>query len=98
MQDDYGVTVNATKAQIEDFKESVLWTDICRELDFWVEGFNREADSIVDRVKAENLSTAATLTWIGNLDGRKRTVEYVKQILDVFLNIIEEREKEANNE
>ena len=36
--EDYEVQVNATKNQIEEFKESVLWQDIKRELDFWVEG------------------------------------------------------------
>jgi len=95
MKDNYTVQVNATRHQIEEFKESILWSDICKELDFWTEGFNREEVSIVDKIATENLSTAATLTLVGSIDGRKKAVAYFKQILDVFLNILEEKENDT---
>jgi len=97
MDEDYGVRINATKSQIEEFKSSVLWNDICHELDFWVEGFNNEESSIVDKVINENLSTAATLTLMGDLDGRKKTVMYIKGILDVFLSMIEEKNNDTRH-
>ena len=89
------IEVSATKAQIEEFRESLLWKDICRELDFWAEGFGKEEETVVDRVASDNLSTAATLTLIGSIDGRKKAVAYFKQILDVFLNILEEKEDDS---
>ena len=92
---EYDIDINATKAQIENLKESLIWKDICRELDFWVEGFNSEENSIVDRIAAENLSTPATLTLLGSIDGRKKAVLYFKSILDIFLTIIEERENDS---
>ena len=92
---EYDIEINATKAQIENLKESLIWKDICRELDFWVEGFNSEENSIVDRIATENLSTPATLTLLGSIDGRKKAVLYFKSILDIFLTIIEERENDS---
>lgn len=95
--EEFGMKVYSTKAQIENFKESLIWKDICRELDFWVEGFNHEAESIVDTIKNENLSTAATLTWIGNIDGRKKAVEYMKQLPDIFLSILNDAKEEKED-
>ena len=95
MKDNYAVEINATIHQIEEFKNSILWSDICRELDFWAEGFNQEDISVVDKIATENLSTAAALTLIGSIDGRKKAVAYFKQILDVFLNILEEKEDDT---
>lgn len=91
---EYEIRVDATKAQIEGLKNSLVWHDICRELDFWAEGFNSEENSIVDRISTENLSTPATLTLLGSIDGRKKAVAYFKNILDVFLNILEEKEND----
>lgn len=96
MDEDYSIKVNATKSQVEDFKSSILWQDICRELDFWAEGFNNEQDSIVDRIASENLSTPATLTLLGSIDGRKKAVSYFKNILDIFLEILESNKGEEN--
>ena len=98
MEEDYKVKVNATRGQIEEFKNSILWQDICQECDFWAEGFDREEKSVVDRIAAENLSTAATLTLIGSIDGRKKAVAYFKNILDVFLNVLEEKEDDSEPE
>jgi hypothetical protein len=89
--------VNATRGQIEDFKESVLWNDMIRELTAWKEGFNREMLSIVDDAASENSSTASILLHMGDLNGRQKAVDYFLSILDVFLNAleIEKEDKEA---
>lgn len=84
-----GIVVNATKMQIEEFKESILWQDITRELDFWSEGFAREQDAIVDNAEKDNPSTASVLLHYGDINGRKKSVTYFKQILDVFLDVLE---------
>ena len=88
-----GITVNATKGQIEDFKESILWQDITRELDFWLEGFAKEQDSITDDARSNNPSTASVLLHLGDINGRKKAVAYFKQILDVFIDVLEDKKK-----
>ena len=84
-----GVEVNSTKAQIRRFKKSILWDDITKELDFWAEGFAMERDAIVDNAASENPSTAAVLLHLGDINGRKKAVAYFKQILDVFIDVLE---------
>jgi len=98
MKDSTSITINATKAQIEEFKESVLWNDITRELDFWLEGFAREQDSIVDNASSDNPSTASVLLHLGDINGRKKAVSYFKQILDIFLEILEEKNNDTRRD
>ena len=86
------VDINATKDQIEDFKSSILWSDITKELEIWKEGFNDEMMSIVDETADNNSSTASVLLHIGDLNGRQKAVDYMLSILDVFLSIIETKE------
>lgn len=81
--------VNATRNQIEDFKESILWNDIINELSDWKVGFNHEMVSIVDSAASENPSTASVLLHMGDLNGRQKAVDYFLSILDVFLDILE---------
>lgn len=92
--------VNATRGQIEDFKESVLWNDMTKELMDWQEGFNREMMSIVDDAASENPSTASVLLHMGDLNGRQKAVDYFLSILDVFLDILESEkdDKEVSDE
>lgn len=85
--------VNATRGQIEDLKESVLWNDITKELADWQEGFNREMMSIVDDAASENPSTASILLHMGDLNGRQKAVDYFLSILDVFLDILDSDKK-----
>ena len=84
--------INATKDQIEEFKSSILWSDIVKELESWKEGFNDEMASIVDNSVDENPSTATVLLHMGDLNGRQKTVDYMISILDVFLSILETKE------
>ena len=85
------VTVNATKDQIEEFKESILWADIVRELTVWKQGFNDEMMSIVDTSYENNSSTAVTLLHMGDLNGRQKTVDYILALPDVFLQILQDK-------
>ncbi len=86
------IGINATKDQIEEFKSSILWSDIVRELESWKEGFNDEMASIVDNSVDANPSTATVLLHMGDLNGRQKTVDYMISILDVFLSILETKE------
>jgi len=84
------VTINATLENIADFKESVLWNDITRELTAWKEGFDREMSTIVDDAEKTNPSTASVLLHMGDLNGRQKAVDYVLSILDVFTDLKKE--------
>jgi hypothetical protein len=88
------ISVRATKQQILDFKESILWKDIVEELTMWKKSFNAEMLSIVDEAASDNPSTATVLLHLGDLNGRQKAVDYMLGILDVFLSIIESKEQE----
>ena len=95
MEEDYDVRVYATKTQIEEFKDSVLWQDICRELDFWAEGLIHEKESLPEKIVRENLSTAASLILYASTDERKAAIKYFKRIPDVFLEILEAKKDDS---
>lgn len=94
------IKINATKDQIEDFKDSVLWNDIVTELTTWKQGFNSEMLSIVDDASNTNPSTASVLLHMGDLNGRQKAVDYILSLPDVFLQILEDRKptKEVSDE
>jgi len=91
------VRVNATKDQINELKESVLWNDIVNELTMWKQGFNDEMMTIVDDSRDLNSSTAAVLLHMGDLNGRQKAVDYLLSLPDVFLQILEDK-KSTNKE
>ena len=90
------VRVQATKGEIESFKESVLWLDIVTELESWKKGFNDEMLSIVDNAATENPTSASVLLHMGDLNGRQKAVDYMLSLLDVFIDILESRKKTNN--
>ena len=91
------IKLRTTTSAIEEFKESILWEDIKRELGTWKEGFKIEQDCIVDDAAENNPSTASVLLHMGDLNGRIKAVDYVLGILDVFTDILN-LEKEIDEE
>jgi len=87
------VKLRATKDSIKKLVESILWQDIVNELEFWKEGFQLEQDSIVDDAETENPSTASVLLHMGDIHGRKKAVDYMIGLPDVFLGILETNEE-----
>ena len=92
------VRVNATKDQINELKESVLWLDIVNELTMWKQGFNDEMMTIVDDSRDLNSSTAAVLLHMGDLNGRQKAVDYLLSLPDVFLQILEDKKQPTDKE
>ena len=84
------VTVRATRDQIKEFKESILWKDIKRELGMWRKGFRNESKLIVNDAVDNNLSTASVLLHMGDLDGRVKAVDYLLSLPSIFLQILED--------
>jgi len=92
---EFGVQVDSTKGQIEEFKSSILWRDFQRELKFWAEGFNNEMKSIVDNAESSNPSTASVLLHMGDLNGRIKAVKYMLNLPDVFLDVLEAKKDDT---
>jgi len=88
------VVIGATRTQIEEFLESVLWNDIVTELNIWKLGFEQEMMSIVDDAADNNPSTASVLLHMGDLNGRSRAVDYMLSMPNVFLDILETQKEE----
>ena len=82
--------VRATRDQIEEFLNSILWKDIKRELGYWKKGFSGEMMGIVSSAEAENPSTAAVLMHMGDINGRIKAVDYLLELPKVFLQILED--------
>lgn len=99
-ESNYGeIAINSTKIQIEEFKDSLIWKDMVNELDVWKKGFDIERANIVDDAATDNPSTASVLLHLGDINGRIKTVEFVKNLPDIFLEIIAIRtEEEKLNE
>ena len=95
MEDDRVPTVTATKGQIQDFVESVLWSDIKRELNAWKKGFDGEYDGMIENADEDNPSTAAVLLHMGDIHGRKKAVDYMLVLPDIFLQLLEEQKNDT---
>lgn len=85
------VNVRATKDQIHEFLESILWKDIKRELGAWKTGFKNEMMNIVSEAEGENPSSATVLMHMGDIHGRVKAVEYLLELPHVFLQILEDQ-------
>ena len=92
------VRVRVTKGDIEEFKKSILWKDMRRELMAWKKGFNAELGSIVDNAATTNPSSATVLMHIGDINGRMKTVDYMLSLPDVFIGILESEESKSRDE
>lgn len=91
------ITVNSTKDQLKDFKDSIIWSDIVRELTAWRLGFQTEQCALVDNIASENPSTANVLTHLGSIDGRIKAVDYMLSLPDIFLDYLEEKDDSNSN-
>ena len=91
------ISIRTSREAIEEFKESILWTDIVEELMAWKEGFNGEMLSIVDDAAGTNPSTASVLLHMGDLNGRQKAVDYFLSLPDVFLSLIENKKEDKKD-
>ena len=91
------VKIMSAKRDFEVFKRGVVWADMTRELTAWKEGFEMERSGIVEKVASENLSTAAVLLHMGDINGRIKAVNYMLSLPDVLMGMIE-MEKEAKSD
>ena len=92
------IRINATKSQIEDFKESLLWKDIKRELRIWKNASVKEYGQVIGNIIAGNSEIENSDMHLGSLYGREKTIDFFLSIPDVFLQILEEREDDSISE
>ena len=96
--EDKTITVRATKDQITDFMESLLWEDIKNELVAWKKGFQIEMLGIVEDSTESNPSTATVLMHIGDINGRMKAVDYLLSLPNIFLQILEDQKDDLGHE
>ena len=89
------IEIYSTKLQIEEFKSSIQWADMKRELEIWSKGFEIEGRQIVDDAAASNPSTASVLLHMGDLNGRIKAINYVLSLPDLFLNILKDKKNDT---
>lgn len=92
--------VRSTKDQIEEFKESVLWKDIKRELGVWRRLCTQEYSQVIGSSIGSNneQSSSNVLLHLGDIHGRENAVNYMLSIPDVFLQILEDKKNDTECE
>lgn len=101
------VTVKSTREQLEEIKESMFWLDIQEELSRLKEELNNEYDFVGEpkieideegkRTKVYP-STAEALIHLGDIKGRKKSIEYFLMLPEIFLNILEGNKNDTRRE
>lgn len=94
MNDPKDVLVRATKDQITEFRESLLWKDIKRELGIWDRQFQKEYKSLIKNCIEGKENSASVLTQLGSLYGRNEAIEHFIDLPDLFLRLLEEKEND----
>lgn len=91
------IRVTATRVAIEEFLESSLWKDIKRELETWKTAFSDEMNAIVDNAADSNPTTAQVLMHLGDLNGRRKAVDYFLTLPSVFLQFLEDNKDDTEH-
>lgn len=89
--------IRATKEQLTEFKESLIWKDICEELENWKRGFQAETLALAENADSANLTTASVMLELGSLSGRMKAADYFASMPDILLSILEGEEDEKDN-
>ena len=93
----------STTSQIEEFKESLIWKDIVRELRHIKKLATLEYD-IVGEVHTDDQgyrivpNQSETLIHLGDIKGRKKAVDYFLSIPDILLQTLEVNKDDAERE
>lgn len=91
--------IKSTKAQLEEFKDSFIWSDIQDELEYLAKKSDGEYDSvgeprIEDGVKTYP-TTSETLIHLGYIKGQKAAIRYFLDIINILIQEVEMQQEEA---
>jgi hypothetical protein len=92
------IKVRSTIGDLVEFKKSIIWLDIKRELISWKKGFENELKSMVDNIASTNPSSAQVLTHLGDINGRMKAVDYLLSMPDIFIGVLESEKKNPKEE
>lgn len=91
--------VASTKSQLEEFKESLIWKDMSREIRMLEKAATIEYDSVGESKKENGVeispSTGEILIHIGDIKGRKKAAAYFLNILDILISEVEVQEDDS---
>jgi hypothetical protein len=90
MIDTKEVLIRSSRVQLEDFKNSIIWKDMKRELLMWKRAFKKEYKDVVRDCLDGKENPVSAQTHLGELYGRESAIEYILQIPDIFLQILED--------
>lgn len=90
--------VRATKIQIEEFINSILWKDMKRELGQWKTACKYEYGQVVGEGIEGNLPSSKILMHLGSLYGREMAVDYLLSLPAMFLQILEDKKDDSKRE
>jgi hypothetical protein len=96
-------TIRTTKSEIESFKESFLWMDIKDELNDLAKRAQLEYDLVgephIDDSGYKIIpNSSETLIHLGDIKGRRKAVSYFLNILEVLLQILEDKKNDTERE
>ena len=92
------IELRTTRGEIEDFKNSILWKDMKAELGKWVKMCRMEQDGIVRDAEDNNPSTASVLLHLGDINGRKKAIDFILGLPDTFLSILDYKLEDKRND
>jgi len=88
------MTMKASKAQLEDFRDSFIWSDITDELLILDRRSQLEYDVVgephVDDDGYKIVPTSSeTMIHLGEIKGKRKSVNYFLDMIDVLINKVE---------
>lgn len=93
------MTIKSTKAQLEEFKESFIWSDIKDELTQLDRLAQLEYDIVGEPHKNDSGSlvipnSSETLIHLGDIKGRRKAVKYFLDIIDVLIDAVTQQQED----
>lgn len=98
IEDKMEPVVNATRNQIEDFVDSLLWKDIKRELKIWQRASVDEYSQVIGNIISGDSDIENSDMHLGSLYGREKTIDFLLSIPEMFLQILEDKKLEEEQD
>jgi len=95
--------IRSTKSQLEEFKESFIWKDLVDEIKTLGKLAQIEYDLVGEsRIDDDGHrivpNSSETLIHLGDIKGRRKAVQYFLNLPDVLLNMVKEKENDAERD
>ena len=96
-------TIRASKSEVEEFKDSLVWLDIMDELNDLAKRAELEYDLVGEPHVDDSghmivPNTSETLIHLGEIKGRRKAVSYFLNIPDILLQILEDKKDDLKRD